>query len=337
MPPTTRFSENAGQSPLAQDFLGLSAVDECFLPLVVANLQSTDTALVATFVAKINRTDPDSAPTTVILMAGGGSPSLNCTITPVGPSGSTHLVQFWVSQATATLFSAAHVYDVYFALTRNGEALERRVMSGTVQAVDPTVTSNVANAPPLTAPLTYAQVIAMGAVTPPVSPNDGDGYVVGALATGAWAGQTNTIAVWLQGAWIFTTPATGWRVWCVANSTFFSFNGTRWVKLSNDDLVGTPLILAGILTLDVGTYTTFRVARNADITSLPFTGIAPPGQAVSFTLLLDESGSYAVTWPSTFVWRDGTPPTLGTSGVDGIVGLTTDGGVTWLMADMYWP
>lgn len=30
-------------------------------------------------------------------------------------------------------------------------------------------------------------------------------------ATGAWAGQSNKIAAWQDGAWSFFAPATGWR------------------------------------------------------------------------------------------------------------------------------
>lgn len=44
--------------------------------------------------------------------------------------------------------------------------------------------------------------------TPPVSPTYGDRYIVGAGATGAWAGQAQKIASW-QGAWVFYTPVTG--------------------------------------------------------------------------------------------------------------------------------
>ena len=46
---------------------------------------------------------------------------------------------------------------------------------------------------------------------PPGSPADGERWIVGAGATGAWAGQSNKIAAWQDGAWSFFAPAVGWR------------------------------------------------------------------------------------------------------------------------------
>lgn len=45
--------------------------------------------------------------------------------------------------------------------------------------------------------------------TPPVSPDDGDAYLVEAVATGAWVGQEDRIATWdaLGTAWVFTSPS----------------------------------------------------------------------------------------------------------------------------------
>src|SRR5688572_6703794 len=48
---------------------------------------------------------------------------------------------------------------------------------------------------------------------PPGSPTEGTRYIVGPSATGAWAGQTGTIAAWQDGAWAFYTPHEGWLAW----------------------------------------------------------------------------------------------------------------------------
>ena len=48
--------------------------------------------------------------------------------------------------------------------------------------------------------------------TPPGSPTTGDRYLVGALATGAWAGDDDEIAEWTGSAWAFTNPTTGMAV-----------------------------------------------------------------------------------------------------------------------------
>jgi hypothetical protein len=47
-------------------------------------------------------------------------------------------------------------------------------------------------------------VVSVGANTPPGSPANGARYIVGTSPTGAWAGQANKLARWLDGAWQFT-------------------------------------------------------------------------------------------------------------------------------------
>ena len=46
-------------------------------------------------------------------------------------------------------------------------------------------------------------VQAVGANTPPASPANGARYIVGTSPTGAWAGQADRLARWLDGAWQF--------------------------------------------------------------------------------------------------------------------------------------
>ena len=49
--------------------------------------------------------------------------------------------------------------------------------------------------------------------TPPVSPADGDAYLVGASPTGDWAGHAQELAVLIGGGWTFLAPAPGWLVY----------------------------------------------------------------------------------------------------------------------------
>ena len=51
---------------------------------------------------------------------------------------------------------------------------------------------------------------------PPASPAEGDRYLVGADATGAFAGQDGQIALFDLGAWRFFTPRAGWRAYVEA-------------------------------------------------------------------------------------------------------------------------
>jgi Protein of unknown function (DUF2793) len=64
---------------------------------------------------------------------------------------------------------------------------------------------------------------------PPVSPVDGDRYLVPAAATGVWAGQTGKIALRLEGAWVFATPREGWSMWVSSEDAMLSFDGTAWI------------------------------------------------------------------------------------------------------------
>lgn len=67
----------------------------------------------------------------------------------------------------------------------------------------------------------------MTTTTPPGSPSDGDTYVVGASATGAWSGQDDDVAIWdaneSPAAWNFVTPTDGMAVWNLADDTEY-----RW-------------------------------------------------------------------------------------------------------------
>ncbi len=72
-------------------------------------------------------------------------------------------------------------------------------------------------------------VQAVGTVTPPASPSPGQCWVVGAAATGAWAGQSGALACWTPGGWRFVIAATGIGVWSVADGMLARFNGSVWV------------------------------------------------------------------------------------------------------------
>jgi len=65
--------------------------------------------------------------------------------------------------------------------------------------------------------------IAGRASQPPAAPQAGDCWIVGDDATGAWLGQSDSLAGWTGAGWIFCTPSAGLRVWDDSFNAFRTF------------------------------------------------------------------------------------------------------------------
>ena len=63
---------------------------------------------------------------------------------------------------------------------------------------------------------------------PPGSPAEGDRYIVAPSPTGAWAGQSDRIAAWQDGAWAFHAPGEGWLAWVADEEALYVWSGTAW-------------------------------------------------------------------------------------------------------------
>lgn len=65
--------------------------------------------------------------------------------------------------------------------------------------------------------------------SPPASPARGDMYVIGAGATGAWAGRAGQLAAWGGTAWLYWPPATGTTVKDESDGfKLYVFDGAAW-------------------------------------------------------------------------------------------------------------
>jgi hypothetical protein len=84
---------------------------------------------------------------------------------------------------------------------------------------------------------------------PPASPADGARYIVGAGATGAWAGHVGTIAAWQDGAWAFIAPRPGFLAYVVDEAALVVWDGTSWQTAGG----GAPSVLDNLTRLGVGT------------------------------------------------------------------------------------
>lgn len=64
---------------------------------------------------------------------------------------------------------------------------------------------------------------------PPGSPGIGDAYIVGASATGDWAGQDGNIAVFgLASTWLFVTAAEGMTAYVQDEDAEYRYDGSAW-------------------------------------------------------------------------------------------------------------
>jgi hypothetical protein len=67
--------------------------------------------------------------------------------------------------------------------------------------------------------------------TPPAAPTNGDAYIIGTNASGAWSGKDNIIANFVNGAWAYYPPVKGLSFTNQSTNQLLIYNGTAWVVL----------------------------------------------------------------------------------------------------------
>ena len=116
-----------------------------------------------------------------------------------------------------------------------------------------------------------ASAISASLSSPPVGAVDGDAYVVGDGASGAWIGREYDLAFWTNGGWSFLSPTPGATVWVEDQGARLTWIGDRWVA----DLAGGHF---------VGAYSQIRVI-GADVAlsgAVVTTSLIIPDRAVVF-------------------------------------------------------
>ena len=126
---------------------------------------------------------------------------------------------------------------------------------------------------------------------PPASPAEGERHIVAAPATGAWAGQEDTVAVHEAGGWLFLAPQPGWRAFVADEGADVRWQGGAWM------LAGIP---AGTEVLGINTAgdSVNRLAVSAPATLLTHEGAghqlklnkAAPGDTASLLYQTNWSG-----------------------------------------------
>lgn len=79
--------------------------------------------------------------------------------------------------------------------------------------------------------LSQVVVIDRNLTAPPGGEADGDCYIPAAVATGAWAGHEGHLAFYSGSAYVFLTPAEGWRAYIADENIFVYWDGAAWASL----------------------------------------------------------------------------------------------------------
>jgi hypothetical protein len=67
------------------------------------------------------------------------------------------------------------------------------------------------------------------AAVPPAAPVEGESWVVGEAAGGAWAGKHGSLASWTSGGWRYVAPEVGMRVWDSSAGYWSYWSGSAWL------------------------------------------------------------------------------------------------------------
>ncbi len=89
-----------------------------------------------------------------------------------------------------------------------------------------------------------------GRAAPPAAPADGEVQIVGAGATGGWAGHDGELALYLNGGWVFVPPWGGCAVWVAAEGARLTWNGGAWVAGHLGGSPGGAATLARVAEID---------------------------------------------------------------------------------------
>ena len=124
---------------------------------------------------------------------------------------------------------------------------------------------------------------------------------------------------------------------------YIDLNGTLQLELQSNyyrfqnyvEVVGTPTINAGVLTVDLDEGVNQSVTLTENVSSVTFANFNPNNtlsSTVSLRVVQDGVGGWGVSWTgATIVWPNGTAPSVtGTAGaIDRFIFTTYDAGVTW--------
>lgn len=76
--------------------------------------------------------------------------------------------------------------------------------------------------------LLHGQAESADETAPPLSPEEGQCWIVAAGATGAWLGREGAVACWTGGGWRYAEPRAGLALWVINRGRLVRFDGSGW-------------------------------------------------------------------------------------------------------------
>ena len=153
-------------------------------------------------------------------------------------------------------------------------------------------------------------VLTVGYTSPPVSPNDGDRYIVGNSASGDWAGHDSEMAVY-RGGWQFFASIEGVSVRKLSDGKRYIYDGANWNEESGGGIEVITTISSGTIT-PTGTTDIVRPAALSAALTIANPSSTPADGAGFVVDLIDDGTTRALTWGSKYASRMATLPTTTT-------------------------
>lgn len=161
--------------------------------------------------------------------------------------------------------------------------------------------------------------------SPPLSPAEGDVYLVAASASGEWLGKDGQIAYFDGGIWRFIAPREGVRLWSEPENRDYIYDGSAWIAESNRELgydqaqyqILKTLTEAPSISWDVRYSTHAQVTLTANRALAAPTG-AQAGGIYRLIVRQDAAGGHSLSFDAAYAFAGGSAPSVsgGANAVD---------------------